>query len=393
MRKSNYKLISKERIFLGEDNPFIDFYGKHHVSPVRQNIENFNLHMQRREKLYRSLGMPPVLFSNKRILEVGPGGGYNSLAFLRWGANMDFVEPNPKAQEEIEILLAQHEVDKRCWTLFPYRVEEYDPGITYDIIIAEGFLPGISNQAEVIGKLSKLINPGGVISVTCIDDVSFFFENVKRVIAWKLIQGIEDFDVKVKVLSQAFESHLLQLKHASRLVEDWVVDQFLNPALYGELFSMEDCIHAFGSDFEVLGSSPQIFTDFSWYKNIDFDSKNHFLQQFSRKRHSLILVDVDDHERTIEENKKLVKAIADFRNLSKVAEINNEETYPKLLVQLQEIRDLSQNIDKRIPEIIDEAIKLLSQEDLTVHDVAKATKLAGAFGRGQQYVSMVKIVN
>jgi len=379
---------------LREDNPFIDFYGKHRVSPVRQNIENFNLHMQRREKLYRSLGMPPVLFSNKRILEVGPGGGYNSLAFLRWGANMDFVEPNPKAQEEIEILLEQHEVDKKCWTLFPDRVENYYPEKTYDVIIAEGFLPGISNQAEVIEKFSKLMNPGGVISVTCIDDVSFFFENVKRLIAWKLIQGIEDFDAKVKVLSQAFTSHLLQLKHASRLVEDWVVDQFLNPALYGELFSMEDCIHAFGSEFEVLGSSPQIFTDFSWYKNVDFDSKKHFLQQFSRKRHSLILVDVDDHERTIEENEKLVKALTCFRKLSKLAETDsNKEIYPELLVQLREIRNLSQNIDKRIPEIIDEAIRLLSQEDLTVHDVSNATKLAGAFGRGQQYVSMVKVVN
>lgn len=374
-----------------ENNSFIDFYGKHNISPVHQNIDNFNLHIQRREKLYRSLGMPQSLFSNRRILEVGPGGGYNSVVFFHWGATMDFVEPNPKAQQEIGVLLAQHEINPQSWTLFSDRVENYNVAKKYDIIIAEGFFPGISNRVDIIEKLKELINPGGVISVTCIDEVSFFFENVKRLVAWKLIKDIEAFDDKVKILSQAFASHLKSLKHASRPVEDWVTDNFLNPALYGNLFSIADCINEFGNEFELLGSSPNLFTDFSWYKDVDFNNKEHFLEQFAKKRHSLLLFDMDESERTVEENNKLVKAVVKFHCLSQKIEINrDEETLTQLLVQLNEIRDLSKDIDIRIPGIIDEAIDLLSQKELTINEVSNATKLAMAFGRGQQYVSMVK---
>lgn len=83
-----------------QENPLLLFYRENNISPVHQDIENFEIHLKRREKLYRQLGIPPAVFSNKTILEIGPGGGYNALVFFSWGAKVDFVEPNPKAQDE-----------------------------------------------------------------------------------------------------------------------------------------------------------------------------------------------------------------------------------------------------------------------------------------------------
>lgn len=66
-------------------NKFIEYYGEHNISPVKQDLSNIKAHYAKREKLYRQLGMPPIAFEGKKILEVGPGSGYNTLAYFFWG--------------------------------------------------------------------------------------------------------------------------------------------------------------------------------------------------------------------------------------------------------------------------------------------------------------------
>lgn len=56
-------------------NTILDFYREHGISPVHQDISDFNYHCMRREKLYRKLGVPTLLFDKAEVLEVGPGGG------------------------------------------------------------------------------------------------------------------------------------------------------------------------------------------------------------------------------------------------------------------------------------------------------------------------------
>ena len=55
-------------------NEILDFYREHSISPVHQDIADFNYHCERRAKLYRQLGMPTLLFDKAEVLEVGPGG-------------------------------------------------------------------------------------------------------------------------------------------------------------------------------------------------------------------------------------------------------------------------------------------------------------------------------
>ena len=382
---------SDNEMDMKKDNPFIVFYGENRISPVHQNIKNINLHYLRREKLYRQLGIPAIIFNNRNILEVGPGGGYNSLAFFKWGARMDFVEPNPKAQEEIYKILEEHNIGKELWTLNKCKIEDFETERKYDVVIAEGFIPGIYNRAEVIDKLTKHVNPGGVIVVTCIDDISFFFEQIKRLIAWRLIKNIDDFNAKVRILTKAFSSHLAKLKGATRPVEDWVIDQFLNPALNAELFSIYDCINEFPPDFEYLGSSPSMFTDYSWYKDTGYDLKKSLLRQFRCKRHTLMMTEMEESMRSESENEELFKNINDVRILSKRYEIAFEkQCLVEIAELLRHIADVTKSIDIRIAEAINEAICLLNDDSLNEIKVACADKLACAFGKGQQYVSMVK---
>lgn len=374
-------------------NPFISFYTKYKISPIHQDIQNFRRHLLRREKLYRLLGLAPVAFKDKTILEIGPGGGYNALVLFSWGANLDFIEPNPKAQEELPILFKKYKIKNNRWKLFPCKIEEFVINKKYDIVIAEGFIPGLYRRNEIIAKISDLVGFGGVVVVTCIDELSFFFELVKRLVAHRLLQkkNAEKFSIKVELLSHAFSSHLKSLRFASRPVRDWVADNFFNPAIYGNFFSIAECIEEFGKDFTLLGSSPSMFTDYSWYKDTEFDSHNSFLEQFYTKRHVLMLWDMPESIRAKEANKNLVQEISELRKFaSKTEQDLNEENIKKIIKRLQRIKILTKAVDIRIYKTINEAISLLLDKDLNAFKISHASELAFAFGRGQQYLSLVK---
>lgn len=376
-------------------NPFIYFYGKHDISPVHQDISDFQLHLKRREKLYRLLGIAPIVFSGKKILEIGPGGGYNSLAFFQWQSSVDFIEPNPTAQRELFQLLKKYRIDKKKWNLFPCRIEDFSNKRKYGIIIAEGFIPGLFDRRKIVSKISELIVPGGIIVVTCVDEIGFLFELIKRIIGHRLLyrKKVETFGEKVKLLSRAFFSHLRCLPNASRPVRDWVTDSFLNPGIYGKFFSITEAIEEFGKDFILLGSSPAMFTDYSWYKDVDYDSRESTLEQFYKKRHMLILYSLkEETRRSIEANSFLNSLVSELRKLASKVENNLNQNNIKYLVSLlKKISISTADIDARIPEAINEGIELLLDKDLDELKISKASNLAMAFGKGQQYISLVNI--
>jgi len=73
-KESQYSLKEKR-----EERPFIDFYRRHGISPVSQNISNLKKHLERRKALYRHLGIPPTLVKDRTVIEFGPGNGHNAI--------------------------------------------------------------------------------------------------------------------------------------------------------------------------------------------------------------------------------------------------------------------------------------------------------------------------
>lgn len=143
------------------DNGYLQFYGENNISPVRQDISDYELHIRRRSKLYRQLGIPEITFRDKELLEVGPGGGYNSLVFFSWGCrHIDLVEANRKGISDIKDNFNSQNIDYSKYSIIESTIEEYDTDKTYDIVVAEGFIQHISNRSEVIDKLISLTKMG-----------------------------------------------------------------------------------------------------------------------------------------------------------------------------------------------------------------------------------------
>lgn len=376
------------------ENDFLEYYGKHNISPVKQDISNIELHYERRKKLYRQCGIPTITFRNAEILEVGPGGGYNTLAFFHWNCkHIDLVEANPKGQEEMRKLFSENQIQSNRYGIFPCKIEDFHTDKKYDIIIAEGFLPYVYNQDEVVKKLQKLAGNEGIIVITCIDHVSLFIETIKRLIGHMLTRNMVQHDEKLDYLVMMFAPQLARLKGMSRPVRDWVQDQILNPAgANGMELSMYQAITLFENGYEILGSSPQMFTDYSWYKDIWYDYKGNYKQQFLQKRLSLLMTNMPEKNLTATEAEMLVQHFEEIGRLSAEYEKNrNGSQISEILKHMKEmdasIEKFDQNFFTVFLEI--EATLACIQETGTV-EMEEYENLFSAFGRTRQYIAFMK---
>jgi SAM-dependent methyltransferase len=376
-----------------DQNPIVAFYTSHGITTDHHNLDDLSLHFSRREKLYRALGLPPALLSGRTVLEVGPGRGHNALPMFAWGANMVFCEPNPSAQMGLHDMLSDYHIDPARWVLHSKAIEDMETDASFDVIVAEGFLPGLMDRTEVIASMDKLLRPGGVVVTNCADELSYFFEIVKRMIGRRLLKagGVENLDEQVALLKSAFSSHFAKLTHATRDIADWILDQFLNPAVFGKPFSLIDSTEEFGQQYTLMGSSPNIFTDLSWYKDLDHDRHGDIRIQFARKRHVLLHMGLEEGLRSAQDNDRLVRAVKRFFLRAKAADEDfTEDKVPGLVQDLRQVQTECENLDPHVARAVREGVELLQCSVLDPEQINRADTLAGAFGKGIQYVSLVK---
>jgi len=74
-------------------------------------------------------------------------------------------------------------------------------------------------------------------------------------------------EAKVDRLKGELGSHLATLPGANRPIEDWLLDNVLQPFYGRRLFTFEEALTEAGDAMEFLGSSPVFVTDFRWYKD------------------------------------------------------------------------------------------------------------------------------
>lgn len=376
-------------------NDQIKYYGERNISPERQNIDDIQLHYARRNKLYRQCGLPEMAFRNAEMMEVGPGGGYNTLAYFQWGCkHIDLIEGNPQGIRDMKMLFAERKIPKDRYDIFNCLIEDYQTDRRYDIIVAEGFLPDIDNQKDVVDKLKTLLGEKGVIVITCVDKVGFFIESMKRLVGAVAVRDIPDFEDKVKYLTDFFKPQLAKLRGMSKLPEDWVKDIIVSPMINNGIeLSLGQAIRMFQEEFDILGTSPQLFTDYSWSKDIWYDYKKDYLEQFDQKRLSLLMAGMPEVILPSDDAKILVKGFEDIKDAEAAYENTLEMTKIDDILGTMESMDgllqkyFTDDFMSVFYEIKDVLLCLQKSENV---DMEKYPDFFKAFGRTQQYISFVK---
>src|SRR5436190_14016228 len=117
----------------------VDFYKRHGISPVRQDISDLEAHFTRRAGLYRHLGLLPLFVRGKRVLEVGPGGGFNSLYTATLGpSEYVLLEGNPAGVADIERVFGDYPELRNGLEIVNALINDYRPPRLFDIVLCEG---------------------------------------------------------------------------------------------------------------------------------------------------------------------------------------------------------------------------------------------------------------
>jgi len=250
---------------------FLEYYGQRGIIPVSQNIDDFDGHVRRRTALYRGLGLSSLSFRGSEVLEFGPGTGENALVTLGYGPKkLTLVDANPASIRALQ---------SKVVALDPYRVELVEAdfnsgdlsmrldGKKFDIVLAEACLPGQVAPISSLRKISNLVSDSaGMLVVTAADDMSSLSELCRRYMKPAIVNASNGtFVDSVVIACHVFKPHIDALPHASRSVHDWVLDQIVHPWPRDWALSMNDVIDEL-DDFDFLGSSPNFFEDWRWYK-------------------------------------------------------------------------------------------------------------------------------
>jgi len=376
---------------------FLEFYGEHKISPVRQDLSDYGKHVERRTELYRHLGLLPLSFRDRKVVEVGPGGGYNSLVIADWQPELYvLIEANKTGLEDIRKNFKDHlSLQKGNLQIVEKRLEDVCLEESFDIVLCEQTIPHNKNQKELLQKLDGLTKKGGVMVLTCIDEISSYFEIMKRYFGFQLIKNKGNFKDKVDILIDALGPHKRTLTGSSRFEEDWVIDNFLNEAVHNGLFSISDCINFFIGDYQIYSTSPRIFTDYRWFKKIPEDGGHNqiCLDQFNRLRHNFFYTEKVFSERESAKNLELLNLCKDARRYAYLNEFENRDVKKEMAMNIENLIQNIGGIDKDILGSLEDISELNKKENITIENLAREYKhFIRAFGKCSQYISLTKSV-
>jgi 2-polyprenyl-3-methyl-5-hydroxy-6-metoxy-1,4-benzoquinol methylase len=375
----------------------LEYYLENEISPVRQDIENLNQHLDRRGALYTSIGLPELLIEGKKVLEVGPGSGHNSLYVASCNPQLyDLLEPNKSAWKDIEKLYSENA--KKIKLIQPNiikkKLEDFDTNEKYDIVISEGWLGINDNERQLMKKLSEFVKPNGILVTTISPSVGYFSNLIRRILSWKIVDCNGSLQDNTSKLMKAYTSHLDTMKDMSRHAEDWCQDTLLNPGWYTLSTTPSMFIEDIGDNFSIYGSYPKITMDWRWYKSLYGSGRRFnevFLEAYYRNIHNFF-----DHNIVLESidkefNLELENCVFTLNNLAKQRE-NNGNT----VIDYEVIHSINTVFDKLIEihpywsKPLGEVINLIKGNNFSVEDLSKMQEFKQIFGRELMYVSAIK---
>ena len=375
----------------------IEFYDLHKISPVRLEIPNLDSHLDNRAGLFRHLGLLPGLITGKRILEFGPGSGFNSihLASLE-PESLTLVDGNPTGIEHTKDLYAKLPAYKK-FTKFEHSLfDDYQNQEKFDLVIMENVIVGQPGIDKTLKHVTSFVAPGGIFVTSCLNSVGMMSETLRRLLGFLIIEQDSPLEEKVRRLLPIFSPHLKSIKGMNRRHDDWVIDNLLNPMLYPgrKILSFPEAIETIGKDFDFYSSSPRFMQDWRWYKTLGEtkgQSNSLALEQYWMNVHNFLDINTLWPSRSAEKNQKLFQICREFLDLLNQLETTGKHALISSLIEVLDRFILEVQIfSSSTAEALSEARELISQDPLNEDAISHSKKFGKLFGRANHHFSFIR---
>lgn len=366
--------------------PFLDFYEKHKIIPTKLNIESQSEFFVQRDRLFKSLGVPPILLRGKNIFELGPGTGQKATHLLSMRP-MSYVavENNPMSLEATQVAIESSNYSGSA-EVKDQDFLTYESLRQFDLVLAELVLSTQSNPEHFLKKLLEITIDQGILVFTCCDPISMLSETLRKAIT--LNEDLVDGDLKVSSIRIAsfFKQDLDYLKGMNRVRTDWAIDQLINPWI-GPLLSIPDAIASLGSGAVFHGSSPRFIDDYRWYKNPEISVKSmneNAVKNYWEKCHNFLDSRLPRSTQDVDFNRFLHTICNDL--YSEVYTNGwNKDSHSEVLKICLKLKDHICDLEKVINNSLDAFIDYWQSGKVT-----SLEKFRPFWGRGTQYVSFIK---
>jgi SAM-dependent methyltransferase len=365
-----------------------EFYIEHNISPVSQDISNLQLHFQRRESLYRSLGIVPTFISGRSVLEFGPGSGHNALYTASLLPHTyDLVDANPKGVEETRERLRGF--GNKNITVTQSLFENFQTDRQFDLVWAEGCIPLQDDPLTLLKHVASFVNPGGVLCVSINNGVSYLSETIRRLFRDRYFSTDKDISEQLEDIKPYISDHLSNLKGMSRPVDDWLLDSIIQPLKDRKLLSIPDVIGSIGHCFEAYNTSPKFLVDWRWYKEVIGTSRlfNEIaLERYYQSNLNLLDYRFEFEDHSVAFGEKLEILGNEVWVLMCRIENGEKTAWTDVFHVLAELASLVRPRAEITSDTILEAVELLNSGDR-----GRATRLVPSWwGRGQQYLTLIR---
>lgn len=379
-----------------QNHPYIDFYKRHNISPVSQDISSLEKHYQRRENLYRRLGLVASLVNGKSVIEFGPGSGHNALyTFSLNPSRYVLVDGNPTGLNICRELMNEYYQGNQQCEFVECLIEQYSSDQLFDVVICEGLIPAQKDPGQFTKMIAQFAKPGGVCIITCHDVVGYLTDLLRCLIGSIVTEEQMPFDQKTDILVAVFENHLAHLKGMSRSCKDWVIDTIIHKSLWrdSKLFSVEEAITALNPAFDVYGASPYFINDWRWYKDV-FGGQNGFnrvgRECYLRNIHNFLDCRYEFDPKPLEENQKLLDHCQKIWQLiTRFGHDRKKEYIEEMCREMTALEGIVRAFSPTTSRAIADFVTALKKYPV-INSTTDWGSFAAWWGRGMQYLSFIR---
>jgi SAM-dependent methyltransferase len=297
-------------------------YSRENPSTYLRNYSRVLNFIKNREKLLLDLKLPPNIFKNSRLIDLGSGMGFNSLVYGRLGANCTLVEYDRHSALNSKKLFKKYSKNK--FTLINKDIFKLKLNKKFDFVVSNGVAHHTKNPLLNLKICNNLLKKGGFLILGIGETNGFFQRNLQRYILYSLSENENEI---IKLAKNLFSSHLLRSKKFSgRTINEIIFDTYINPKI--ETLSLNN-IFNFLDKYKL-----EFYSYFGTLKTLD-KFLNNDLEQFK-------LINFKNNKKYKKLNNYNINDIENF-SLS-----NNSFSKKKPLKDLKQINTFLNNITSSI---------------------------------------------